>query len=31
MTKQLMDTGYIDKPSDEMLQKAIAWAIDQIK
>ncbi len=31
MTKQLMDTGYIDKPSDDMLQKAIAWAIDKVR
>ena len=31
MTKQLMETGYIGKPADEMLQDAINWAIDQVK
>jgi malate dehydrogenase (oxaloacetate-decarboxylating) len=31
MTKQLMNSGYISKPPDDMLQKAIQWAIDQVK
>ncbi|MDP8202489.1 MAG: hypothetical protein P9M11_10180 [Candidatus Tenebribacter burtonii] len=31
MTKQLMNSGYISKPPDDMLQEAIQWAIDQVK
>lgn len=31
LTKSLMDTGYIDKPADDMLQDAIKWAIEEVK
>ena len=31
MTKQLMNSGYISKPPDDMLQKTIQWAIDKVK
>ena len=31
MTKLVMDNGYIDTPPDDMLQEAIAWAIDEVK
>jgi malate dehydrogenase (oxaloacetate-decarboxylating) len=31
LTKSLMDNGFIKTPLQEMLQKALDWAIDQIK
>ncbi len=31
MTKNLMDSGFIDEPSNAMLQEALSWAIDQVK
>ncbi|MFC1887778.1 NADP-dependent malic enzyme [Candidatus Cloacimonadota bacterium] len=31
MTKMLMEENFIAKPSDDMLQNAIDWAIDQVK
>ena len=31
MTKCVMDNGFIDAPSDDMLQDAIQWAVDQVK
>jgi len=31
MTKCVMDNGFIDSPPDNMLQDAIAWAIDKVR
>jgi len=31
MTKCVMENGFIDAPSDDMLQNAIKWAVDQVK
>jgi malate dehydrogenase (oxaloacetate-decarboxylating) len=30
LTKKLMDDGYIPKPPEEMLQKALDWAVAQV-
>ncbi|HNW97187.1 MAG TPA: NADP-dependent malic enzyme [Bacteroidales bacterium] len=31
MTETLVDKGYIKQPSQEMLQEAISWAVNQVK
>ncbi len=31
MTKFLQDNGFIEKPSQEMVQKALDWAVEQIR
>jgi malate dehydrogenase (oxaloacetate-decarboxylating) len=31
MTQKLIETGFIEKPADDMLQNAIKWAIVQVK